>query len=100
MKSLLVVLAVAFSLGCEVQPGPYPSESVYVKSASASSALCEYNFYNRGPLYYNECVSYSANGDCGCYRVVDPSVATHECFVDYCFYWDTCQWEIYDSICY
>jgi hypothetical protein len=100
MRNLLIVLAVLLSLGCEYRPIPTARESVYLHNYSNNVAVCEYNFYNRGPLYYSQCVAWDSIGDCNCYRVIDPYVTTHECFIDYCYYWDTCQWEVYDSICY
>ena len=39
-------------------------------------------------------------GDCDCYMVYDPTVIDHECYIEYCYYWDTCQWETYDYSCY
>ena len=33
-------------------------------------------------------------------QVLDPSVVDYECYIEYCYYWDTCQWETYDYICY
>lgn len=109
MNKSLIGLVLALALGCEFRPVPYPRETViygppttYVGSPRTrnSNLSCEYNFYYTGPTHYEYCFSYDNLGDCDCYRTLDYSVYNYECYIDYCYYWDTCQWETYDYICY
>ena len=94
MKNSIIGLVLALSLGCEIRPVPYPRETViygppveYVNTFDMSdpNVACEYNFYYTGPTHYEYCTSYDNLGDCDCYRTLDYSVYSHECYVDYCY---------------
>ena len=99
MKKSLIGLVLALTLGCELRPLPY-SRVNFVNQAQQPIAACEYNFYYNGPRNYEYCTSWDVFGDCDCYTVLDPNVIDYECYVEYCYYWDTCQWETYDYSCY
>lgn len=109
MKKSIISLVLALALGCEITPittprvtSVYPTAPVYLEYLDPTdpNVACEYSFYHNRPTHYEFCTSYDNIGDCDCYRTLDYSVTEHECYVDYCFYWDTCQWETYDYICY
>ena len=99
MKKSIIGLVIALTLGCELRPVPYSRVNISGQSPNVISA-CEYNFYHTGPRNYEYCTSYDELGDCSCYMVYDPTVIDHECYIEYCYYWDTCQWETYDYSCY
>ena len=99
MKKSIIGLVLALALGCEIRPYPY-SRVNFVNQSAQPVAACEYNFYHTGPRNYEYCTSYDEFGDCNCYVVYDPTVIDHECYVEYCYYWDTCRWETYDYSCY
>ena len=99
MKKLIIGLVLAFTLGCEIRPFPY-SRVNFVNQPAQPVAACEYNFYHTGPQNYEYCTSNDEFGDCNGYMVYDPTVIDHECYIEYRYYWDTCQWETYDYICY
>ena len=99
MKKSIIGLVLALALGCEVRPLPL-SRVNFATQSQQSVAACEYNFYHTGPRHYEYCWSYNEFGECDCFRALDNTVVDHECFVDYCYHWDTCQWETYDYVCY
>jgi hypothetical protein len=99
MKKSIIGLVLALALGCEVRPLPF-SRVNFVTQTQQSVAACEYNFYHNPVRNYEYCTSYDSFGDCDCYVGIDPSIVDHECYVEYCYYWDTCQWETYDYVCY
>ena len=99
MKKSIIGLVLALALGCEIRPYPY-SRVNFVNQSAQPVAACEYNFYYTGPRNYDYCTSNDEFGDCNGYMVYDPTVIDHECYIEYRYYWDTCQWETYDYSCY
>ena len=97
MKKLLIGLVLSLTLGCELRPLPF-SRVHLINQPNPPLAACEYNFYHTGPKPYEQCISYDNLGDCDCYRILDYTVINYECYADYCYHWDTCQWEIYDYV--
>ena len=99
MKKSIIGLVLTLALGCEIRPLPFSRVNISGQPPNVISA-CEYNFYHTGPKPYEQCISQDNIGDCNCYRVLDYTVINYECYADYCFHWDTCQWEMYDYACY
>ena len=104
MKKSIAIVLVLFSLGCEFRMTrnlpretviKVPTQTTVVLSAGA----CEDKFYYGGPAYYSWCSEIDNYGDCSCYVVHDYSTYSKDCYVEYCFWHDTCSWEEYDVFC-
>ena len=81
-----------FCLSCELYtaPSPLPSHIATLQPIVCQPAVDE-------PLYFDYCTEYDSRYGCTCVAFI----GNHDgkCRTEYCYYFDTCQWEFYDAYC-
>ena len=104
MKKIISIALVLSFTGCEFRIEPRPSRKAIYSVGQQTTvyvddAYCENNFHDGHPLNYSWCSRVDKFGDCECYAVHHYSNYYQDCYVEYCYWWDTCEWENYDTFC-
>lgn len=87
-----------YCVGCEFYVAPEPTRTPVVVTHPAPVPvydMCHPAHYE--PLYFDYCAEYDPYYGCTCVVFIDDY--DWECRVEYCYYWDTCQWEFFDAYC-